>query len=105
VRLRRRSSTKLHCVVMINEENLTRSIGLLDDSTSVPEVLAIVAAFNHDLESGSITSGLPERLLEKLKEWLDKLVERLRELLASTAQSFSVTVGTHVSVSIIFDLT
>jgi len=87
---------------MIDEVKLTNSIERLDDSTSVPEVLAIVAAFNHDLESGSITSGLPERLLEKLKEWLDKLVEKLRELLESSAQSFSVTVGTHVSVSVTF---
>jgi hypothetical protein len=90
---------------MINEENLTRSIERLDESTSLSEVLAIVAAFNHDLESGSITSGLPERLLEKLKEWLDKLVDKLRDLLASTAQSFAVTVGTHVSVSVTFGLT
>jgi hypothetical protein len=90
---------------MIDEGKLTRSIQRLDESTSLSEVLAIVAAFNHDLESGSITSGLPEQLLEKVKEWLDKLVEKLGELVESSAQSFSVTVGTHVSVSVTFGLT
>jgi hypothetical protein len=45
-------------------------------------------------ERGTLTGGV----VEKLRKWIEKLVEKLRDLAqAVLGASFAVTVGTHVS--------
>jgi hypothetical protein len=83
--------------------------------TALAEVLAVVAAINSELETKSTAQYPVGRLstssfgptaadvLKKLREWLDKLIEKLKEIVRTVnAESFSVTVGSQVSVSVTF---
>jgi hypothetical protein len=83
--------------------------------TALAKVLAVVVAINSELETGSTAQypvgGLSTsnfgptaaEVLKKLREWLDKLIEKLKEIVRTVnAESFSVTVGSQVSVSVTF---
>jgi hypothetical protein len=71
----------------------------IDQANSMAELLAIVAAINAtaDPEEG-IT-------LERLRDWLERLTARLRELGGVVgASSVTLTVGTHISASVTYGL-
>lgn len=88
---------------MIDESNLADSIERLEHCETLPGVLAVVAKVNSDVGPEGIT-GMTGEIVGKLQEWLGKLVLKLRELYLHTggAQSYSLTVGTHISVSVNF---
>jgi hypothetical protein len=76
-----------------------------ESPTAPSEVLAAVTAFNADMLSGAmpgLRQGAVLGVPEKLKEWLDELVAKVREIVRelSDVASFSVTVGAPLSVSV-----
>jgi hypothetical protein len=86
---------------MIQDYAIQESADQIEASTSVAEVLAVVAAFNGDLGTDAITGDI----LEKLKEWLNKLVKKLKEFVAAfQLHSFTITVGTRITVSVAYGL-
>ena len=74
-------------------------------ATAPSDLLAAVAAFNADMTSDA-TPGLHQGaalgIPEKLKEWLDKLVAKVRDIVSmlSDVASFSITVGSPFAVSV-----
>jgi hypothetical protein len=83
---------------MISDEAIQESALQLDHSNSMAEVLAVVAAFNGQLGPDGVTGGQ-----DKLTKWMASLVDKLRELAAVVgADSFTVTTGLHVTVSVVF---
>jgi hypothetical protein len=83
------------------------------DPMALAEVLAAVAVVNSDLETAPSArhprdslDTLPTSradLPRKLSEWLDKLIDKLKEIVKAVgAESFTVTVGSQVSVSVTF---
>ena len=88
---------------MIDDNQLTDSIEGLEQCDSLPGLLAIVAKFNSDLGPDGIT-GMTSEHVQKLEKWLGRLVMKLRELYVHSggANSNSVTVGTHITVSVTF---
>jgi hypothetical protein len=87
-------------VAMLSDERITELLNSLDASNSLADVLAVVADLNA-APGGAFTGKLPDRL----REWLGKLLVKLREVTREAqAESFSITVGTNVSVSVKFDL-
>jgi hypothetical protein len=96
---------KLPDLPTVNSRNALSS--LAEIYTAVEEanrVLAVRSESRNDLQSSfyeSRAAGLPERL----KEWLEKLYDRLREvvkLLGDAVSTFSITVGTNISVTVEF---
>jgi hypothetical protein len=84
---------------MISDTAIQESTYRLSDSKTVADVLAEVASFNREVGSDGITGSL----LEKLKEWLERLVGKLNEIVgAHEGQSFTITVGTHITVAVTF---
>jgi hypothetical protein len=83
---------------MIGDSEIRASIDRLDGSTTVAEVLAVVAAFNGETGPEGITASL----FERIKEWLEKLVDKLNTLVTKNVQSFTITVGINVSVAVTF---
>jgi hypothetical protein len=68
---------------------------------SLAKTLEWVARVNDSwaAERGALTGGV----VEKLREWIKKLAEKLRDLAkAVSGASFAVTVGMHVSVTVTF---
>ena len=87
---------------MITDTIITDSVDDLQASESLTDVLAVVARLNGDIGADGITGDV----LDRLKEWLRKLWQRLQDLLAgSNALAFSVAVGTHVTVTVTFATT
>ena len=73
--------------------------------TAPSEVLAAVAAFNADVMSDAIPGfkqGAVLGIPEKLKEWLDKLVSKVRDIVSKLTDvaTFSITVGAPFTVSV-----
>jgi hypothetical protein len=83
---------------MISDDAIQESAVQLDHSNSMAEVLSLVAAFNAQLGPDGVTGGL-----DKLTKWMASLMDKLRELAAVVgAESFTVTTGLHVTVSVAF---
>jgi hypothetical protein len=93
--------------------DLADSIGPVEAERALPDILAAVAGANRILASNEpapITApqaetlaGYTAGLVEKLRQWLQALYSRLRTIaLALGALSYSVTVGTSISVTIGF---
>jgi hypothetical protein len=83
---------------MISDDAILESAFHLDHCNSMAELLAVVAAFNGQLGPDGATGGL-----DKLTKWMASLMDKLRELGAAVgAESFTVTTGLHVSVSVVF---
>jgi hypothetical protein len=91
---------------MVEVEDHIAKLEAIDvESPSAPsDVLLAVAAFNADMVNEVVPGfrqggalGIPE----KLKEWLDKLVAKVREIVnkLSDVTSFTITVGTPFTVS------
>jgi hypothetical protein len=93
---------------LMNEiDSHIRTIEMIEpqSATAPSDILAGVAAFNADMMSDAMpglrqgtTLGIPE----KLKEWLDKLVARVRDIVSklSDVASFSITDGSPFAVSV-----
>jgi hypothetical protein len=88
---------------MIDDSQLAESVERLEHCESLPGVLAVVAKVNSDMGPDGIT-GMTTEQMPRLEEWLGKLVMKLRELYIHSggANSNSVTVGTHITVSVTF---
>jgi hypothetical protein len=83
---------------MISDDAIQESAVHLDHCNSMAELLAVVAAFNGRLGPDGAT-GDPE----KLTKWMVSLLDKLRGLAAAVgAESFTVTAGLHVTVSVVF---
>jgi hypothetical protein len=84
---------------MVDDDVIQASADRLEACNSLAELLGMVAAFNGHLGPEGITLVQADRL----RGWLDKLVAKLNELVpAVAAQSFTLTVGTHVMVAVTF---
>jgi hypothetical protein len=75
------------------------------DEADHGDVVAAVAAFNADMVNEvmpELSQGPALGIPDKLKEWLDKLVEKVRGIVnkLSDVASFSVTVDTPFTVSV-----
>jgi hypothetical protein len=73
--------------------------------TAPSDILAAVAGFNADATSNvmsGVYQGTALALPDRLKEWLDKLVAKIREIIDKLADvtSFNVTVGSPFTVSV-----
>jgi hypothetical protein len=69
----------------------------IDRASSIAELLTVVAAINTVANPEGITSGG----LGKLREWLEKLAAKLKELGENAgAATVTLTVGTHVTASV-----
>jgi hypothetical protein len=97
----------------MTEDTVQASIEELEASESVAGVLAVVADFNAETGregfAGALRaargSTLSAGVVEKLKEWLDKLLTKLRAVAsAAGVESFTVTVGSQVSVTCTFGM-
>jgi hypothetical protein len=84
---------------MISDEAIQESVVQLDHSNSMAELLAVVAAFNGQLGPDGVTSGP----MDKLAKWMASLLDKLRALAPAVgAESFTVTTGLHITVSVVF---
>jgi hypothetical protein len=73
-------------------------------STAVIDLLTAVASFNADLLNESVP-GMRQRTLsvpDELKEWLNELLAKAREIVneSSNVASFTVTVGAPMAVTV-----
>jgi hypothetical protein len=93
--------------------DLADAIGPAEAERALPDILAAVAGANRVLTSKEpaainapqeeTLAGYTAGLVEKLRQWLQALYARLRAIaLALGALSYSVTVGTSISVTIGF---
>src|SRR5665213_1589980 len=88
------------------DSHLRRIEMIEPQSASAPsDVLAAVAAFNADMMSDTmpgLQQGAALGIPEKLKEWLDKLVAKVRDIVSklSDVASFSITVGSPFAISV-----
>jgi hypothetical protein len=83
---------------MISDDAILKSALQLDHSNSMAELLAVVAAFNGQVGPDGLTGG-PDKLII----WMASLMDKLRVLAAVVgAESFTVTTGLHVTVSVVF---
>jgi hypothetical protein len=70
----------------------------IDRANSMAELLALVAAINATEEPDGIT-------LDRLRDWLERLTARLKELgRVVGASSVTLTVGTHITASVTYGL-
>lgn len=68
------------------------------DSQALSDVLALVAAIN-----GELKEGVTEDLLKRLREWLERLVAKMKEIAEAMGfQAWTLTVGSSVTVSVTF---
>jgi hypothetical protein len=93
----------------MDEQIIDAATAQIETSTSVGEVLAAVDTFNAGTEGRAAglrdTYGVQASLIEKVKQWLDKLVAKLRELAEDVKQgieTFTITVGTTITVAVTF---
>ena len=93
----------------MDDDIIQAAIGRIEASESLGDVLAAVEVFNVGAED--IAAGLRDShdiqasLIEKVKQWLDKLVKKLRELAEDGKQgieTFTVTVGLTVTIAVTF---
>jgi hypothetical protein len=83
---------------MISDDAIQESVFHLDHCNSMAELLAVVAAFNGLLGPDGVTAGQ-----DKLTKWMASLLDKLRELAAAVGvDSFTVTTGLHITVSVGF---
>ena len=73
-------------------------------STAVIDLLTAVTSFNADLLNESVP-GMRQRTLsvpDELKEWLNELLAKVREIVneSSNVASFTVTVGAPMAVTV-----
>jgi hypothetical protein len=84
---------------MISDDAIQESVAQLHHSNSMAELLAVVAAFNGLLGPDGVTGGL----IDKLTKWMASLLDKLRALAPVVgAESFTVTTGLHINVSVVF---
>lgn len=70
--------------------------------STVAQINATATAFTaHDVGEANVVVG---NLAERLKDWIDRLIDKLTEIVAKIAKatSFTITVGTDVSVAVTF---
>jgi hypothetical protein len=93
------------------DEHLDAVTSVTDEATAyeaLGQVLAAVAAMNDALSAEQTAAARPQvagrGLIEKLEDWIKRLVGKLTEIVKKLAKgtSFSLTVGTSVSVTINF---
>jgi hypothetical protein len=80
-----------------------------DGSTSevFAQVVAVISAINWLVSQSDLfpsTTTPSDDVLERLKHWIDRLVQKLTEIVKELADgtSFSISVGTGVSVTVSF---
>jgi hypothetical protein len=99
----------------INDEPLRNSLLRIEAASTVGEVLAEVAMVNvwlaalHETEAdvhSHVARGdeeITNDLVEKLKEWIDETLERLRKLPGAAGATITITVGwPHITVAVAF---